>query len=177
MSNVYKKVGGVWTPQSWKEVWKKTSGVWNKLYNNKTPLYTAGVQNVPWTFFTSWDGTVTYNTDNVYLFAAGYHSDDGEVSAEPHFYTTNKVDFTPYSKLYIDHSGSIINGSVGIYVRSVSPYSGTTVASLVKNATFGRTNEYIDVSSLSGSYYVDIGVYSPGSGSNVSTNVYNVWFE
>lgn len=152
-------------------------------------LYNYGEQHTELTggwskgVHTAWDGlaTVTMNTDHVYFQTSGVSSDECPVA------TVNKVDITDYSVVKAHFTELIcgtsyaLNPSVVVTVadrRGFNPTNSTTgKQSQIQGVTGERILE-LDVSDLSGTYYVICGIGSDGDKSGSDTGkLVEVWLE
>lgn len=111
-------------------------------------------------FSTFSKGTLTKNSDNINLTCP---SGNYWIVAS----TTNKVDITKYSKLKVEYKGNV-RTSYGVST-SINPCNFTSYSST--NTSYNGIVEH-NISSLSGSYYVNVG--SEGS---ANINIYKVWLE
>ena len=110
-------------------------------------------------------GTFALNSDSMAL-VGGYHTD---ASA----FTNNLVDLTDYNTLYFtlayNDDGSARQGAIGISTSNTdaAPSYVSSISGI--NGTFSKTTKSIDISSITGSYYVGFSVIQ-----NEMT-VYKVW--
>ena len=110
-------------------------------------------------------GTFALNSDSMVL-EGGYHTD---ASA----FTNNLVDLTDYNTLYFtlayNDDGSGRQGAIGISTSNTdaAPSYVSSISGI--NGTFSKTTKSIDISSITGSYYVGFSVRQ-----NKMT-VYKVW--
>ena len=98
--------------------------------------------------------TLTKNADNLYVVATEPYSANRGV-----FATANKIDLSQYSRLYYNaKNGTSQSGYFGIGVWASIPAVGTdpipSAAAYVQFNANISAESYIDVSSLSGEYYV-----------------------
>ena len=98
--------------------------------------------------------TLTKNADNLYVVATKTYSANRGV-----FATANKIDLSQYSRLYYNaKNGTSQSGYFGIGVWASIPAVGTdpipSAAAYVQFGSSASAESYIDVSSLSGKYYV-----------------------
>lgn len=98
--------------------------------------------------------TITKDEYNLYVVATEKYTDNAGV-----FATANKIDLTHYSRLYYDaKNGASADGYFGIGVWASIPAVGTNpvpyAAAYVEFKANTTAESYIDVSSLSGNYYV-----------------------
>ena len=94
--------------------------------------------------------------------------------------TDSSIDLTSYSKLYFDIQSSILSAAwVGVsknkYTRGseTSTITRDNATAYTDITTTDRTQIAVDISGLSGFYYV----FQASDGLNVATNGYNVWLE
>ena len=98
--------------------------------------------------------TLTKNAGNLYVVATETYSTNRGV-----FATANKIDLSQYSRLYYNaKNGTSQSGYFGIGVWASIPAVGTdpipSAAAYVQFGSSASAESYIDVSSLSGEYYV-----------------------
>lgn len=98
--------------------------------------------------------TLTKNADNLYVVATETYSANRGV-----FATANKIDLSPYSRLYYNaKNGTSQSGYFGIGVWASIPALGTdpitSAAAYIQFGSAASAESSIDVSSLSGEYYV-----------------------
>jgi len=160
----YQRISGVWVRKAG-AIYQ--NGQWNNLFTwlyqdgtNFTNITggwkTAGVSaNDNWTAKVP---SIAYNPTNITLtLSENGHLVSGIV------YTANKIDLTNVSKIYFNGS----SGGVDDYMRSLAVFSAATYEGRVA-AVGGIVNgSALDVSSLSGSYYVGFylgagGAYNAG---------------
>ena len=106
--------------------------------------------------------TITKNTDNLYVVATMTYDANSGV-----FATANKIDLTHYSRLYYNaRNDASEDGYFGVGVWASIPAVGTNpvpyAAAYVALKANTSEESYIDISSLSGEYYVG-GVVLEGS--------------
>jgi hypothetical protein len=124
--------------------------------------------------------TATKNTDNLYIRASGTAGGIGRATLE----TQSVVDFTNASKLKIRWKGTVESGElakqfiIALVNAKLTSYNVLGVASLVKTATFAEEISEIDVSALTGAYYVKFQIYSNNGTSNIlNSTMYEMWLE
>ena len=122
----------------------------------------TGFLSVAWPFSNgAWEGSpkITYNTNSVVFTAP-----DGEGSTSGVVYFPDKIDLTPYATLTAD---ATLSGSINADTRPEGLYiwskikSGYYQEASVSSALFGNTGKKIltiDVSKLSGEYYIGFGL-------------------
>ena len=106
--------------------------------------------------------TITKNTDNLYVVATMTYTVNSGV-----FATANKIDLSHYSRLYYNaRNDASEDGYFGVGVWASIPAVGTdpipSAAAYVALKANTSEESYIDISSLSGEYYVG-GVVLEGS--------------
>lgn len=151
-------------------VWKKIKGgygniggVWKQLFSRLLQLYTAGVQNVAWTYT---DSYATLETDHVYFYVSGgaEESSDGLLIAQ-------NIDVTNYSTLHVDSDLTLCSSTSSGQVISCG------LAQLRNSVIFSRQVKVLDISSISGSATLTIDYIGAEGTKKASGNVYNVWLE
>jgi hypothetical protein len=149
--------------------------------------YTNGTQNVPWTtgFSTGSFGSVLFLSSFIYVAAgdSGGESTINERTAR----TTNAVDLTNISTLYIDWEGltssPATSQTANFIVSTSSTASFTTFnarAQVIFSAFSGdRRITSLDVSGLTGTYFIRVHSRDGSStfGRWNTINVYRVWGE
>jgi hypothetical protein len=156
------------------------------VFFNEITYYSNGVQNVPWSAGYS-IGSIGYilfsqNPPLMYLEAGS----SGNVSVnERATTTTNTVDLTYINTLYIDWEGlrstSSIGQSANFIVSTSSTASFTTFNArtqvIFSNVAGDRRTSSLDVSGLTGNYFIRIHARDGSSTSDRWNNirVYRVW--
>ena len=152
----------------------------------KTYLYKAGdtctsitggwdsTMTLPTSYWGSGVSKGTMNSNNIYLKATSGRT-------AQHRTTSNKIDFSNYSKLWIEYN----------HTQKTGTYAHTTIRLLnglsesgdwVKRSsselayTTSKATAYIDVSDITGSYYVNV-IGSVENTGAVDFYVYNIWLE
>ena len=148
-------------------------------WGDATPYYWEGQENIIWeTLIGSGGGTLTKNTDNLYVLST---------SGGRGYISNSKVNLTGISILYFEMSYSATKGTdfagcnfsvntqksddswvarLAYQAHSVSSVSGT------------KDIRTLDVSGLSGDYHISIYCYSGTAGSSSATSTtYRVWGE
>lgn len=124
------------------------------------------------------DGGTTFD-HMIYILASGS-------SSESYAVTNTSIDLTPYSKV------GIVWECIE-YESQGGSASGSLVASTTKNATkdtydarvlrlapfYGNQGkvDILDVSSLSGNYYIRVHSFNYNSGSDTAITIYGIWLE
>lgn len=133
-----------------------------------TYLYNEGVENVAWVegYGYGYDWTHTKESDHLLI-------DIDE--AEAAWVTDAVVDLSAYSTLKVDWESAGDSAWVHLIVSSVKNGDGETYnARYTDYGSFARKTDSVDVSALSGSYYVRVHLY----GSGVSQlKTHKVWLE
>lgn len=93
-------------------------------------------------------GTVTFNDDNIYLETLDAYS-EGAVD------TTNAIDLTGFATLKVTAQGSSKIGKVIVYTKNVAGKETIAASASLKTGA-DETVTSLDVSGLSGAYYVRI---------------------
>ncbi len=150
------------------------------VFSASTPYYTAGTENVDWIKGSS-VGTVT--------FGASYMSvstSSTQTAVDSYAVTNVLVNLTNINTLKIDWAGSIYQqiiagmylcisttklGTYGTYNARLSGGSGLD--------SFARRTDSLDVSGLTGNYYLRIHAQKSSSSvvGSASLTIYNVWGE
>lgn len=174
-------IGGVW--KKIKQGFCNIGGVWKQFYNRATYLYNVGVQNVPWTG-TSTYATITFEASDINMYMVGRIQSGNDKSSNGAVFTNNSIDVTNYTKLCIDWSstfeGSVLGQYSSIELATNAPdYSASYTTCILKKTTpFTRMTDILDISSMTGTMYVDITALSgSGTGNNNRVIIYNVWLE
>ncbi|MFA7206379.1 MAG: hypothetical protein WC102_08630, partial [Saccharofermentanales bacterium] len=133
-------------------------GVGQRMYEN---LYDDGVETTAWEVgYLNADGTATKQSSYLQLNVSQNTS-----GSEATFVTTNKIDLTGINKVVVDWdvlAGQNLNNDFYIVVSSIKDNNKETYDLRVKvdvNVTPGRRKTTLDVSSLSGSYYIRVHNY------------------
>lgn len=148
-------------------------------------LYYEGEEFVPWeTLKLGMNASVlTKEIDHLYLKSNQGTAGNREVS----FITTNKIDVTNIDKLYITWSIDATTTSAGAHgLLGVASAKNTTYsvahymayAEVLRSAFSDISTSVLDVSALSGEYYIE--VLSNSATQSISSTivkVYNVWGE
>lgn len=177
VTNVWQNVGGVWKQ---KVVPKgNIGGVWKEFIQYSTKLYELGTEyySIVQGYCTGTPGkSYTYkeNTDNITLttnpkFHVGY--------ANCSLRTQNVIDLTNVNTIYVDweRTGSVRNNWNTIYVSEYSNSSSSVAATSI-GASFTRQVSSLNVSSLSGKYYIVVNNSDePNSWGDLI--VYRLWME
>lgn len=142
----------------------------------KTPYYTSGVENVAWTDITVDSGASFAKETNYMHLQAAYSEGITDAAVR----TSAKVDLTGIDTLYFDceNSGTDTTNNF-LYLIAGSgdndnPGSGYS-ARLEIRRNFERQIKSLDVSALSGEYYLRIIARANLSDSACDVKVYNVW--
>ena len=133
-----------------------------------------------WSWFTSGYGSTTYYNGEKQSNCLYMKVTKGAVKCITPT-TTNAIDLTKYSKLYIELSNNIKaidNQCMQTFkVRSSKNTSGTVAHCNI--STTGLSTNYIDISNLNGNYYITYDTYINGSfaQSYLETSIYKIWLE
>ena len=153
------KTAKIYQGNAWKEI---IADLW--LYNvgDQCTGVTGG-----WSF--KWEGsssTLAWDTGST-LHA---ESKDSKYSG---FVTKNAIDLTQYSKLcYEATSTNYNNNNVKIGVGTAQASNGSITFAAQKSMSTSSENSYVDISSLSGKYFVGAQVYSTRN-----VNISKLWLE
>ena len=148
------------------------------VFSASTPYYTAGTENVDWIKGSS-GGTVTFNTSSMYVSTSST-----QTAVDSYAVTNVLVNLTNINTLKIDWAGSIYQQIIaGMYLcvstTKLGTY-GTYNARLYGGmASFARRTDSLDVSGLTGNYYLRIHAQKSSSSvvGSASLTIYNVWGE
>jgi hypothetical protein len=155
------------------------------VFTSETQYFTNGTQNVAWTtgYSTGTDGSVSISSPYITI-AAGYSGINTTVN-ERTARTTNTVDLTSISTLYVEIDTAVLGlGSQSTFHFIAS--TSSTGTRLTFNASATLTNQFaagttttlsLDVSGLSGSYFIRIHQRdgSTSSANGAITYVRRVW--
>ena len=125
--------------------------------------------------FTS--ASVTYNANNILIKANAGLSGGASVIS-----TKSMIDITKYKylKARVNINSVSTNGGFVLYVKKTFgsyPWDNN-VASSTKYSTLGAATITLDISTLSGSHYIALGIDAGSSGSaTMSATVYELWLE
>lgn len=154
----------------------------NLVYQSISYLYNAGTQVVPFntSYSTGANGSVTFGASSVSVSVGAFDTIVNERSIS----TTSAIDLTNVKKIYIDWDGSS-SGSQQIIALVVSTTASATYTTnnavlSVANPNFARRIDSLDVTALSGNYYVKVHARDSRtlSGLNTcATNVYAIYLE
>lgn len=123
---------------------------------NEYTDYTGG-----WTLAKSGTNSVATIDDTTGITLRGYLANDGSYTGRAKAETTNAVDLTDFSTLYVTSTESVANrtAEVRLYVAAspITTSSGDTVTAYqyMTTATSSHISS-LDISSLSGEYYVGV---------------------
>ncbi|WP_342510607.1 hypothetical protein MKY34_19585 [Sporosarcina sp. FSL K6-1522] len=176
VNNVWQKVQGAWKE---KVIPKgNISGAWKEFIQYLRMLYDHGVQLVPVSKVTIGDagGTVTFNVDNVFLQCGNSSANNAVFSPD------DQVDVTNFKKVkcLITKTSSTTSRPFRMGLKTVRDAKEAS-SGFVAHADFSAqyitpTEVELDISSLSGLYYLTIGQYYNAAGSG-TVYVYKVWLE
>ncbi|WML35939.1 hypothetical protein [Clostridium sp. OS1-26] len=164
VKNIFANVGGVW--RQVKYSYANVGGVWRSAYQAIYALFTAGVQNVPYTLDVGSYGTVTNTGSSLSIYGCG---DDRHGSS---VYIRWNVDVTGYKTFKVDMDFTIVQGGGSCLVGTSSSYT-------IISTSRSRSTVNFDLTGLTGVQYLQIyfsSNHSTGS-DTVTGNVYNVWLE
>lgn len=145
----------------------------NEWMNNRLYVYDRGDSCTDVTggwYQSSSDGTVQFGSESFYL--------RGENGGAANAMTTNPINITPYSIMtVVGYVASVASeyGSVCFQgSRLISASTGSGTATWYKGGSTGNFTMNIDVSAVTGEYYVYIQV---GENSDCSGYIYEIYFE
>lgn len=181
------KVGGVWKDVRglWVNiggVWKPTigtycniGGVWKKEV--QVPFYNLGTENLPYVAgYSNGQGSISKQPDHLYVYAGGGATTDSQKT-----YVSNiAVSLLNINTIYIDWKsegvGQEPNITVALCISTVkNGVFGTYNATIYKKGAFARTVDSVNVSSLTGSYYLRIHAAIAWNDSTSLIRVYKIW--
>ena len=147
------------------------------VFSAGTPYYTAGTENVDWIQGSA--SGVTFNTGDIEI-----STELTTTTVESYAVTNVLVDLTNINTLKIDWQGSVYQAvAPGMHLCVSTTKLGTNTTYNARlsggNVSFARRTDSLDVSGLTGNYYLRIHTYKrfSSSASQVSLTVYNVWGE
>jgi hypothetical protein len=146
------------------------------MSESKTIYYDSGIENVAWiSGYTSGTGDLNKNSDHLYLYAANTNSNRTYV-------TEVAVNLTNIKTLYIDweNTGSTDGSNISRFNVSTSRDSGTATYNTrlsPAGGQFGRNVSSLDVSSLTGEYYIRVHATTLMEMSISEIKVYRIWGE
>lgn len=160
-------IGGVW--KNIKEGYCNVGEVWEKFYNRNFPMYTAGVQNVAWTFKPN-DSTcvITQEASDVILHGNGF----SESSFGSAYMTSVTFDKGSFTKLCVDCKIDVVSGGRYELYCNTTPHVTVDFSSAIL-----RSILQLDISSVSGNAYFTLFFGGIGSGASATATIYNVWLE
>ena len=144
-------------------------------------LYDNGTQVVPFTtgYSTGANGSVTYDTSSIIISAGNMDTIVNERSTR----TTNTIDLTNVKKIYIDWQVSMsgLSQVASLVVSTVQTATYSTNNAILSYTTaFSRRLEALDVTALSGNYYVKVHARDNRTTSGLNTTqvtVYAIYLE
>ena len=107
--------------------------------------------------------SVTKNSDNIYVACT-----EGSSGAAVSVYPTNKIDLTSKSKLKLNFSSTRLHITDTALRVITEPYNGTVIAKTVLGITGTDITVELDVSNVSGEYYVEIYATSYSGDTNLT---------
>ena len=152
---IYKS--GTWVQFSWTIVYLYNHGVLNNAFTGGISVVRKGISENANTRNTP---KVTYNTDNIVITNGGSTYNDGGIV---HF--TNKVNMTPYKTLRFEGSGVGVYNKLYIWPNFGSYINTNSVASI-------QTTGNLDVSALTGEFYIGFGIYGMDENKVIVRSVY-----
>lgn len=145
-------------------------------YIEEAWFYRDGAENVPFEAMANIEGTSTKQVDHLYSYVAY----DSTGTQDAGFTTSVKVDLTDISTLYIDWeatSTAASNAGAQFLVGTDQGSSHIAIVDKTPTPSFGRTIDSLDVSALSGEYYIKTRIYigtAGNSGKNISSKTYAI---
>lgn len=145
----------------------------------KLPLYTLGAESELFVEgFSRGNGSQSKEFDHLYIYGR-----DTSGFGERSYVTDNVIDLSGYSKIFIDwentgdentsNNSTLIADSLQSFA-----FNGSVSAKLQKQESFNRIVDELDVSSLSGDYYIGVNAAdSAASGVTSELQVYRIWLE
>ena len=144
--------------------------------NYRRNLYTNGTENVAWTARDSYGIALIEKEAGKFCF----YTDEAVTADNAQVYTTSPVDLSGYSQLYIK-GNSLLSGELHFGVHSTNPagdsQSEDAVRKLTVDCAEGKFERTLDISDLTGNFYINIGAsfYYPEVGDHFY--VTEVWAE
>lgn len=171
-----------------KEQHRGLSGVNRLVFGGKTYLYNEGDEYVDltggWTSngYSEIDKTVIAATKELNYIKV---KDNNDYTTSCIIGTQSKINVTPYSKLFVDvfvHRGySEATGQrrrLGFYVRTDKIFAGVpAIAGISGDESVGNITWEIDVSGLSGEYYLSGRTYTAVAALAAEFDINKVWLE
>jgi hypothetical protein len=150
------------------------NGVWNPFIRYELFLYSEGVEFVPFQ-------TASYGSANLQKTSDYFHvyKPAGAEAWREGFITTNMLNLTNYTQLKIEWSSenSATTVSYSFGVKKDNALNGQFIAySRVQNLTAKRI-DILDISNLTGDYYVDAYLSDSGVYTTGSLYIYKIWLE
>jgi hypothetical protein len=185
VSGVWRTVKNVWVKES--GVWKskiipkgKISGIWKEFISYFLGLYEYGendllTREVYDQFNVNSVLTITRNSNNIYI-AANTIWNHSDVSVR----NENPIDLTDFSKIVVEYHNSYFpsknDGGIKLVVTTnPASFNNTNTGNVIDvfmPTSTGSVTQEIDISSLSGQYYVAFGIGNDYGGDKTSAYVY-----
>jgi hypothetical protein len=158
------------------QVGKKIRLVWTYTPAPSWPdaqgyIYNEGQHEDYWVEGMKWGrGTYSYSkeSDHLYVSVAG---EEGYIS-ETSWVTDSKVDLTAYNKVKVDFSGT---GTTRLVVSDIQMGISFQYVALLNLFSPPRQVYELDISGLSGEYYIRVHAWTEGD--NVKVYCYKIWLE
>ncbi|MDO7787112.1 hypothetical protein [Desulforamulus aquiferis] len=184
-SDGWAKVNGVWRQIT--DAFTKVGGLWKPVYqlSSIVPLYTEGVENVLWVPGYAQDAGVQSKESN-HLYIEGAVANLFNTQGERAYVTDALIDLTHINTLYIDWEKTatpyeIYANTYGTFVVSTNKMGDreTRTAWFTDRGVWSRRINTINVSSLSGHYYIRVHARTGASLEDYPSKVkvYKVWGE
>lgn len=145
------------------------------LYNagDQCTSVTGGWTNTGWTYY---DTSIVASTiSDTQMTVTGSYNATGLVSSASIVGTVNKISLDGVSKIYADMEVTVAGT---VYLRACSTTNVAECDSSVVVATLGAKTVELDVSSLTGDYYIAcVAIGTSGYGYYPSANITKVWTE
>lgn len=171
VTNVWVNVGGIWKSKATPKV--NVGGIWKDFIQYMFSIYDNGIERIsivqgrkPSSY-----SIFQKNADNIFL-----QSYVGTIDDEVTLVTNVMVDVTEYTKVCVEWAASD-KGSYFI-IASTDKLSASNVfnTKFSKTGSFTKTVDYLDVSSLTGSFYIRCHAVTTMQGIG-KINIHKIWLE
>ncbi len=175
-------VGSVWINTANQSIYycvdaSEGVAVWIFINDNHW-YYKLGIEGALWVAgYSEGSGTQSKESDHLHLYA---YNPSGSVYGYRTYVTDVAIDLTSINTLKIDWVGTKTGSYAAAYFAvGMNKADLGMNASINQTATFSRTIDSLDVSALTGSYYIKIIVWGDRDTTTHSftADVYNVWGE
>lgn len=180
IGGAWKDIRGIWVNVG--GTWRSTLGVSGNIggtWRRSTPvyLYNQGTENHPWVEgYSRGQGSAAKESGSLYLYAGGGATTD---SARTYVLNT-AIDLTSFNTLNIEWvqtgSGPSPNFVSTLAVSTVKSGSiGTYDLRFLQGGAFARRTDSLNISSLSGAYYIRTHASIAWNDAGSVVRVYRVW--